>query len=434
VILSGVQASADRQPTAAGGFFGLFVANIFAQTLSFAAYPLLTRIYTPEQMGVLGVVMFGTLLLTPLSSLRYEIALPLCRSDREAAAVLTLSLSTVVLTSVLMAAVLIAPPARVIALLGPAAPYRFFLPLALFAFGAYNVLVYEATRLGDYLLIARTRMSQAVSGPLLQIVLGAAGFATAGLLVGFAVGLSAGSLRLAWRLVIEKALFTGTSIREVVRVAVLHRHFALFSSWAGVLANSINLGNLLFAALYGTAVGGFIYLGDRVLMQPLRISGNAFLQVFVGEAGRVLKSQPRALLPLFAAVLWKQAALSVIWLSAVYVLAATAMPMVFGRDWGPAAHYMRAMMIGYLVTAACLPISHTLLLLGKQRLAALLDAMRVAALVASIAVSLRSGASPLAAVANFYITQAVAQCLILAVIVAQVRGASHQRPLPAMAS
>ena len=433
VLVDRVQNLTGGRQSATGGFLGLFAANIFAQALSFAAYPLLTRIYSPQQIGVLSVLVFGTLLLTPVSSLRYEIALPICRTQREAAAVLALSFLVITCTSLLMAVAMLAAPARAIAVLGAAAPYRLFLPLALLAFGAYNVLVYEATRLADYSQIARTRVSQALTGPVLQIALGAAGVGTVGLLAGFVAGLCTGSIGLARRLAVVRSVLGATSLRDVFRVAVVHRHFALFSSWAGVLANSISLGNLLFATFYGTAVGGFIYLGDRVLMQPLRVSGNAFLQVFVGEAGRILKSQPQQLLRLFASVLWKQTALAVAWLGAVYMVATTAMPLVFGRNWGPASHYMRAMLIGYLVTAATLPTSHTLLLLGKQRLAAGMDALRAIALLGSIAASLHWGARPLAAVFNFYMTQALAQCLILAVIVVQVRGVSRRPPQPALA-
>ncbi len=298
-----------------------------------------------------------------------------------------------------------------------------FLPLALLVFGCYSVLNYEATRVGRYDDIAKTRMSQALLGPAVQIGLGAASAGTVGLLTGFVIGLSGGTLGLSRKLIFTTPpMFTGVSLHSVIEAAKKYRRFPLFSSWAGVLLTaSASLGNIVFTSLYGAAVGGFLFLGDRVLMQPLRVSGNAFQQVFIGEAGRVLTRSPSEFLRLFVGVLWKQAAVSAAWLGGVYLCSALALPFIFGRSWGPALQYIDVMLIGYFPTAVAIPVNHTLLLMGRQRLSAALDALRFAALLASIAVARHFGASSVEAVLIYSVTQGAAQCLILAVMYARVR-------------
>ena len=416
-------ATAGADVRARRAFLGLFAANLVAQGLSFAAWPLLARIYPPAQMGILGMATSAMLLLTPMTTLRYEIALPLCRSAREVRNLLGLCAVVVAGTSVLLALALLLAPRAWLAPLGPAAGYRLFLPPALLAFGAYTVLVYEATRRGDYPRIAATRVSQALMAPVLQLVFGLCGFGTSGLLWGFVLGQWSGTWRLGRGLVTGRRAplrhVTWAGIRDM---AWRFRRFAQFSSWAGVLAGSVNLGNLLFAMLYGPEIGGFVYLADRVLMQPLRVSGNALLQVFVGEAGTLLKSGRSTLMPLLLSVLWKQTVLSVAWLGLVYLGAAVAMPLVFGHGWGPAARYVEAMISGYLPASIALPASHTLLLLGRQRLAAALDALRVCALGGCLLAARVAGVEALPAVFCFSLVQAAAQCLILAVLVAQVHG------------
>lgn len=64
----------------------------FAQGITVLAAPILTRIYTPSEFGVLGV--FAALLgiIVVISSLRYELAIPLPKSDGAAANVLAVSL------------------------------------------------------------------------------------------------------------------------------------------------------------------------------------------------------------------------------------------------------------------------------------------------------------------------------------------------------
>jgi O-antigen/teichoic acid export membrane protein len=405
--------------------FRLFAANATAQLLIFAAYPVLTRLYSPEQLGILSSVLFAMMILNPASTLRYEIAVPLARTDAEAGSLLALSFAVIAATCTFTAAVLALLPPAVLDRIGPAAPYRMFLPLSLLAFGVYGVLTYEATRVGRYDEIARTRISQALVGPVIQILLGAAGGGTLGLLTGFAIGLSSGSIGLSRRLIFKTSLLAAVSVRSVIEAAKKHRRFALFSSWAGILlVGSSSLGNVVFTALYGAAVGGYLFLGDRVLMQPLRVSGNAFLQVFVGEAAGILARNPADLLRLFVGVLWKQAAVSAVWLGAVYLSARLVLPVVFGHSWGPAARYIDVMVFGYLPSAAAIPTYHTLLVMGRQRLSAALDALRFAALVACLVIARRAGVSSIDAVFYYSVTQGLAQCVILAVMYRYVRRAA----------
>ena len=406
---------------ASGNALGLFLANAAAQSLSFAAYPVLTRIYRPDQLGVLSVVLFGMTLLMPLATLRYELALPLCRDDAEARNVLATCFAVVVGTSLCLAGGLLAVPGRLLSDAGPAAQFRLFIPVALLAFGTYTVLVYEASRVGRYDEIARTRVSQAAVGPLLQILFGVVGFGTTGLLTGFVLGLSSGSARLARRILGGRAgLFAGVSARSVGAVASKYRRFALFSSWSGVLAGSASLGNIVFTLLYGATVGGYLFLADRILMQPLRVSGNAFLQVFVGEAGRTLQTEPGRLRAMFVDVFRKQAVICCLWLGAIYAGAHVLVPLVFGAAWADSTPYIDVMLIGYLPMAAAIPTAHALQLIHSQRLSAALETLRFAALVAAIGAAWAAGLAPLRAALAYSVVQAAANGLILLVTYVRV--------------
>jgi O-antigen/teichoic acid export membrane protein len=428
-LFGGLAARLPLRSNFARNVFRLFAANAAAQLLTFAAYPVLTRLYSPDQLGILSSVLFAMMILTPASTLRFEIAVPLARSDAEAGSLLALSFSVVLATSVLIAIVLALLPERVLPSLGPAAPYRLFLPLSLLAFGIYSVLTYEASRMGRYEEIAKTRLSQALVGPLIQILLGAVGGGTVGLLTGFAIGLGSGSLALSRRLGVKTRILSTVSLRSIIEAAKKYRRFALFSSWAGVLlVASASLGNVIFTTLYGAAVGGYLFLGDRILMQPLRVSGNAFLQVFVGEAAGILARDPSELPRLFVSVLWKQAAVSAAWLGAVYLGAHFALPIVFGHSWGPAASYIDVMLFGYFPLAVAIPASHTLMVMGRQRLSAALDAWRFVSLVATIALAWRARVSALEAVLYYSLTQGLAQCFVLGVMLFCVRRAAHAKP------
>ena len=219
------------------------------------------------------------------------------------------------------------------------------------------------------------------------------------------------------------SMFSGCIAACVLEAAKKYRRFPLFSSWAGVLLTaSASLGNIVFTTLYGAAVGGFLFLGDRVLMQPLRVSGNALLQVFVGEAGRVLSRQSLGI----PATLHRGA------VEAGCGLGGVAGRRVSVLDSGSSVHFRTFVGTGSAVhrrhvdrrifpTAVAIPVNHTLLLMGRQRLSAALDTLRFAALLASIAIARHFGASSIEAVLLYSVTQGAAQSLILGVMYARVR-------------
>ena len=63
-----------------------------AQMLTVLAAPLLTRLYSSEDFGLLSVYTSLLALIGVISSLRYELAIPLLEDDGEAAKVAVLSL------------------------------------------------------------------------------------------------------------------------------------------------------------------------------------------------------------------------------------------------------------------------------------------------------------------------------------------------------
>ena len=80
--------------------------------------------------------------------------------------------------------------------LNPLASYRFLLPIGFVCLGSYYVMVAAATWLGAFQQIARTRISQGLSGPISQIGLGLLGAGAPGLAIGFVIGQSSGTFLL----------------------------------------------------------------------------------------------------------------------------------------------------------------------------------------------------------------------------------------------
>ncbi|MFT3719912.1 lipopolysaccharide biosynthesis protein [Pseudorhodoferax sp.] len=411
----------------AGNVLRLLAGNAFAQVLTLAAYPILTRIYAPAQIGLLSTLMAAVTILAPASALRLEMALPLARTNREAGSMLAASAGALMLTSLAITCVLLLMPAAWPADMAVAYQYRWALPVALLAFGGYVIMVGEATRQARFGDIARTRVAQAFSGPVCQIGLGLGGLGTPGLIAGYVIGQSAGTFGLVRKLLRGPA----SPLRRISRASVCagisrHRNFVLFSSWTGVVnaAASYSM-TVAFAFLYGPAISAYMFLGERILMRPLFLITSSILPVYTKEVVRTRQTDPARLSSLFQRVAGRQALLSVAWIGPIVVAAPYLIPAVFGAQWGESAKYVQILAIGYFPTSVLHPVMHTLQMLKEQRLSAALDVGRGLAVFASIAAVAAMRLPPLTAAIACSVVQALAMVAIFLLTWRRVRQVSR---------
>ena len=157
-----------------------------ARVVGVLTIPLLTRIYSPEEFGLLAVFNAFLLLLLPLGTLRYVVALPLPRSDRAAMNLLALcaivaGAATVILASGFAAfADAIFPVFSAERLTG----YWWLVAVGFLAVSTYEILTSWATRKKAFRAVSRTQVTQALLGAGLKVGLGLLGLKPLGLLVG----------------------------------------------------------------------------------------------------------------------------------------------------------------------------------------------------------------------------------------------------------
>lgn len=356
----------------------------FGQLIVALGSPIVTRLYLPEEFGVLAV--YASLLGTVVgaSSLRYDIAIPLPSNDRAAANLLALSLLALGgvafgigvaawLTRAQLAAWTDAPALSF---------YMWLLPIGLVGAGTYRAFNYWAVRAKAYGAIAQTKVSQSVGMTGSQIGLGAMGGGPAALIVGQIIGQSAGvgSLgRVVWRF---RVALRGVSWRRMRVVALRYRHFPLYSG-PGTLCNSagLYLPALFFAALYGPQVAGWYALAERVTRKPVSLVGRSVSDVYLGEASRYARENPRALRHLFKRIVSKLALLALGPTLLLALFGAQAFEIVFGEAWQTAGYYAQLLAPMLLARFVISPVSQTLNIIEEQRLQAAWEVGRLLAVL-----------------------------------------------------
>lgn len=260
-----------------------------AQVLTILAAPMLTRLYTPEQFGLLAVYASLLGLVAVIASLRYELAIPLPEDDDEAAQLVALSgllvLGTAFVTALLV--LLIAQP--IARWLGSPqlAPYLWLLPLGVLMIGSYSLFRYWALRTKAYSVVAGTTVRQSLATLLIQI----AGYklGAISLLAGQAIGHGAGTVRLGlyfFRSKQRKSLRWSRMWKQAVR----YKRFPIYSSWEGLFNTAgAQLPPLLLALLFSPAAAGLYSLANRTLSLPVTLIGTSVGQVFFSNAAEAYR-------------------------------------------------------------------------------------------------------------------------------------------------
>lgn len=270
--------------TFARGVGVLVGGNVTAQLLMVAAAPLLTRLYTPEDFGLLAVYTALLALFSVVSSLRYELAIPIPESSNEAGNLVILSLVIVCLMTIISGVMVFIAGSEIAELLNTPmlGQYFWLLPVGIFLSGIYKVFNYSAVRNRLFVDITKTRLSQSLSTLLFQgFGYGLGGVA---LLIGQACGQGMGTVKLFRRTILNGNLEFSNRF-EIWNTAVKYKQFPLFSTWSG-LFNTIGgqLPALMFAAFFGASVAGIYALASRFILLPMSIVGGAVGKVFLSDA------------------------------------------------------------------------------------------------------------------------------------------------------
>ncbi len=329
------------------------------------AAPLLTRLYTPEDFGMLAVYASLLALFSVVSSLRYELAIPLPETNTEAANVTILSLLTVFLMTAI-SGLLVFLSGEQIALAADVprlAAFFWLLPVGVFLSGVYKVFNYWAVRTKSFGDIAMTRISQTLATLAIQLF----GYKLGGvaLILGQAGGQGVGSLRLS-RSTIKHHDFSSWSWAGVRIAAKRYKQFPLFSTWGGLFNTAgTQLPPLMFAAFFNAGAAGLYALAHRVLAMPMSILGEAIGKVFFSNAAEAHREGRLA--PLVEKVHSILADIAMPASLMLIIAAPDIFALVFGESWAEAGEFARYMAPWLYMVFITSPLSTLFSVLERQR-------------------------------------------------------------------
>lgn len=374
-LLDKVNAKLNKQ----GGFLKavsvLVGGTAFAQGVSILVLPILTRLYSPSEFSLFAVYASFLMILSVVSCLRFEIAIPIAKDDTEAIHLVLLALISNFFISCLIALIVWLFHSKIIFLLKQPdfANLIWLVPIGVFFSGIYNTLQYWTTRKKKFPLIAKTRVAQSVSGVLVQIIMGTIGFSTLGLISGQIIKASAGIRKLIIDFWNEaQKIVRNVNLKILKETFKNNSKFPKYSTFEA-FANSagIQLPIIIIAAYTIGAEAGYLMLAMQILMIPMGLIGGAIAQVYLAHApekyntGELAKYTFQCILQLIK--------IGVVPLIIICILAPIIVPYVFGAVWHRAGEMMLWMLPWFIMQLIVSPVSMSLHIIGKQRVALFLQ-------------------------------------------------------------
>lgn len=357
----------DLQPRLSriGGFYQnlllLAGSSVAGQLILLGAAPILTRVYSPKDLGIAGVYVSILGFMSVGCMLRYEMAVPASRNSREAASVTTLA-CLIALCSGLGAFGLkhltvryLLPHTRGDIRL--VIPYMYWVPIGMVTTSIYLAVSMWAVRFDQFQALSATKVKQAIWAVVIQLGTPLVHRGPLGLLAGQVAGQSGGAtslIRRAWKL--DSAHFRRLRFADLKASAKQFVRFPTMSLPAVVLeALFLNAPLVVLTSLYGATLAGWVTLANRVFFLPGLLLTRNIAQVVLGEMAQVVAAgDTHGMEHLF----WKRLKqLSIIGAGFCLVSGVAApilIPYIFGKQWTNAwicAELLMPSLLGNLIAA-----------------------------------------------------------------------------------
>jgi len=183
----------------------LFTGTTVAQIIPVLISPLLTRLYTPGDFGVLALYMSFASVLSVFATGRYEMAIMLPKKDSDAVNVFFLSLIISMFVSIIVLLLVVFFHDTITLWSGNKriSPLLYFLPLSVLSLGSYKSLNYWFNRSNKFKNIAVSKVVATSSNSAISLASGVADKSGYGLVFGWIFGQLSSMLFLLRKMLIE---------------------------------------------------------------------------------------------------------------------------------------------------------------------------------------------------------------------------------------
>lgn len=394
----------------------------FAQAVMLLALPVLTRLYSPDDFGMLAIYASCLAVLSSVASMRLEIAIPIPEQDTQAINLVILALLSALILTLTVSLCLLLLSTEIAVLLGKPelAVYLWLLPIGLLGSASFAIIQYWVSRKKQFSHIARARIKQTTTGVSTQLLFGYFAAGPLGLIVGQIV-IQAGGMVLLARTAMDdiRPLLCKVSCSSLWATLVEYQKFPKFSTLEAFCnSGGMQIPVILIAAYVAGPEIGFLMLAMKIMAAPMSLLGGAIGQVYLSQASERYRE---GVLPQFTAdVLKNLCRIGAPLILVGGLLAPMVFPIFFGPEWQRAGELVLWMVPWFILQFMAAPISMALHVTGNQKAALGLQLVGLTIRVLSVFVAVGLGSESYV-IEAYILSGAVFYALYLSIVLAVVK-------------
>ncbi len=266
----------------------LMSGTLMAQVIMLLFIPILTRLYNPSEFGIYSLFFAIASMVGMVSSLSYEQAIMLPKSNRDAQALVFLSILTSITIVTIVAIVLLLFYDFFLEYFNNSSYMIYLLPFATLAIGLMQIFDAYSTRKEFYKKIATTKMSASLATVGTQSISRYI-FSLNGLVVGKVLSdIFALYLLVSFHIKKQTLQLKYISKRRINFNLHKHENFPKYQT-ASTLINSFsqNIPLFMFSALFSPAISGFYALTYRAMQAPMLLVSSATRSVYYQKVSKM---------------------------------------------------------------------------------------------------------------------------------------------------
>lgn len=350
----------------------LVSGTALAQLITVIVYPISSRLFSPEDFGMVEVITSITAILTGIASLKYEQGIVLPRKDSEGKTLFNLSILLNFIFCLSTLLIIACFSGKIALWLDNVAlqPYLFAVPFLVFFSALFTSLRFYAIRKKEFKLIAKVSVKKAIVGAITLITFGLCKLGSVGLIINQFCSSAFVNTGMYKQLVSNE---TSQSIwnwrQDKAKYLALLKKYVDFPKYsvAGTLANSLVLygTNIFIFKQFEASILGQFALANRLLSMPLILISSAMSDVFIQRATEELHQKGNA----------RESFLQILKPSVVIFLPVTVilyftLPHLFawvlGSQWFEAGQFSSIMIFLYAIRFVTSPLSSAIVVFNKQ--------------------------------------------------------------------
>ena len=355
----------------------LLTGTTIAQLLPLLITPILTRIYTPEEFGLLGLYLSCVSVLSVIITGRYDKAIVLPKEKEDAIDLLKLSFYLALLISCISVLILIIFKNNFSILLNKKEfiSYLILIPFSAYIIGITNIFTQWNSRQKNFNLIAVNRVAQSANLSGAQLILGFTKININGLIIGQIFGQMISGIRIAFLSIRkDKINLLNINIKNSLRLAKVYKDFPLYSTLSSFLNTlSLQLPILLMSGYFTAGAIGYYVLANRFVSMPMNMLGASVSQVYFQEAARLYENDQEKLKALTFKTFKNLSYIGTIPMLIVLGFGDIIFSVFFGSEWSEAGQYARMLSPWILFVFISSPLTSLFYIFKKQKLFLMID-------------------------------------------------------------